>query len=201
MELDFYEQRFTRSEVAEISEIKASTLRGWMQRGIVDVSPHHKGGTGNHRLYSPFDIVKVATLAQLSMFNVPPSTSNDLIKSKSFKNWVSMVIAHHKESHPDSSQVHLLIFMKSGDQYVANYIAGKTEWDLLQNEYDWFTVGSKGYFTLKFGYLIEHVTAACKYLILQDKDPAELTEPEKAILAMREHIAKTEAGENGDGNV
>lgn len=55
MDIDFYEHRFTRAQLIEITGVPKLTLQNWLHRNTISVTPKQKGGTGNRRLFSAFD--------------------------------------------------------------------------------------------------------------------------------------------------
>ncbi|MBW8639064.1 hypothetical protein K1W69_17845 [Hoeflea sp. WL0058] len=124
MDIDFYKHRFTRAQLIEITGVPKLTLQNWLHRNTISVTPKQKGGTGNRRLFSAFDVVKISTALYLTNLLVSPSLANQIVSDDRFEQWVGFSLSH---SEDEPSKYYFAILYWNNDQLVVDFIANEDQ--------------------------------------------------------------------------
>lgn len=194
MDIDFFEQRFTKSEVVQITGVPPLTLQNWLHRNVINVSPKQKGGTGNRRLFSPFDMVKIATVMQLSEMDVPPSRANEIIASDKFQEWVSLCLLTGDEN-PESHKYHFAVLHKVVGEFVVDYISTAKLWDYFERANEDVRAGSKVFMVIRILDIVVDVKHRATDLIYDEMDESErekLGSVTRSVMAMRRAVKDSE---------
>lgn len=173
-----------------------TSLHNWLTRdlgrGGLDLGPRHqKEGTGSRRLYSDFDLVKIEVAQQLLPLGVGPGTVNELIGSGRFAEWVRLALT------PTSSGplYRLIAITYTKDGMTADYLATADMTRFWERGFEDLYETQKAHIVLRLGDVVDKVRADVRRLGIARKPETELTDKEKAILAMQHQMRA--AGENG----
>lgn len=148
-------------EASAIAGVSPSTLRGWIQRGVVDVSPFHKGGTGNKRLYSPFDIARIATIVQIHKFGVSPTVANALIVDSEFEWCFESVKKSVDDDKSRSGRILAFIAGELGTHAIEYYICEKDGLAAVKDKRIGSFKDQRAVFIVRIGDIIRGVLEAC----------------------------------------
>jgi DNA-binding transcriptional MerR regulator len=74
---DVTASHFTNGQVCDVAGISPATLQNWANRGIVRPL-EERPGTGQKRLYSGLDVVRLALMAELVNLGVAPGTAAEM---------------------------------------------------------------------------------------------------------------------------
>ncbi len=81
---------FTSDEVADMTGIKATTLRAWISRGHVRLLGAERPGRGRTMLLSVTDLITILAFSQISRLSIPPSAV-----AQKVVNLVTVTVSEH----------------------------------------------------------------------------------------------------------
>jgi len=70
-----FEAKFQNADVLKATGVSLGTLQTWLNRGLIKPSSDLTPGTGQRRMYSAADVLRVALMAELVGFGLKPSAA------------------------------------------------------------------------------------------------------------------------------
>lgn len=195
MQSDFFEPIHQRGDVIMMTNVSAASLHNWLTRpygkGGLKLDPRQKGGTGNRRLFSGFDIVKIDVTQNLLPLGIGPTTVNSIIASDRFKEWVRLCLGPAGEK----PLYRLIVITKTEAGLLVDYLATRDMTQVWEREFEDLLGAPKAHVVLRLGDIVDRVRQRIRALEIERKPDEQRTDAERAILSMR-RAAETRRSES-----
>ncbi len=99
--MDFSKPQFQSSHLAEVTGLSPETLQTWANRGKLLSSTPGSVGSGQRRLYSAQDVIRVRLVQRLKAFGLPVSVASDMCSAKLDDGMIALIHDSHSRLHKE----------------------------------------------------------------------------------------------------
>lgn len=119
--------QFTMAELVRVTEIEPGRLQTWLARGKLNIGFQAEKGTGNPRLYSVNDMVRIATIRSFTDLGVPIKVADRLA------GFAARRFIQYQAGNATRRNYGISVFKKDGKWEAHDYYGNEGETDTAED--------------------------------------------------------------------